>query len=102
MVRQWKPLTQSTCWRSLHGCRVGSLRGPSSLNTDNCLGLGAGRRGAAKEGTKSLSEKFSSPKSNPGTSEMNEGEIVLGLLVPTGQETTKTIHPGMGSFDHPA
>jgi hypothetical protein len=33
---------------------------------------------------------------------MEEGEIVVGFLFPTGEESTKAVDPRVGSFDDPA
>src|SRR5262245_56149769 len=51
---------------------------------------------------KGLSEKPSSAKGDEGTSKMKHGEIILRFLFPAHQDATKTVHPTVGTLDHPA
>jgi hypothetical protein len=52
--------------------------------------------------TKNLSEKFSGSKGDPGTGEMQQGEIVFTLLLPPDEQPSKAVHPGVRAFHHPA
>jgi hypothetical protein len=55
-----------------------------------------------KRTTKSLSEKFSGPKGDPGAREMQQREIVFHLLLPPDEQPPKAVHPGMRALHHPA
>jgi hypothetical protein len=52
--------------------------------------------------TKSLSEKFSGPKSDPGARDMHQRKIVLHLLLPADEQPPKAVHPGVRTLDYPA
>ena len=56
----------------------------------------------ARNLAKNLSERPCGTKSNQGTSKVQEGNIGFRLLIPTDQNATKTVHPTMRSFHHPA
>src|SRR5918911_1510649 len=64
-----------------------------------CFQVGHGVRICAR--AKSLSENLSGAPGNPGTGEMHERQIIVGLLLPTNQQPSEAVHPGVGPFDHP-
>src|SRR5215216_1318641 len=51
---------------------------------------------------KSLSEKFSSPKGDPGTCERQQGHIIVHLLLPADEQPAKAVPPGVRPLHHPA
>jgi hypothetical protein len=49
--------------------------------------------------TKSLSEKFSGPKGNPGTRKMEQRQIILHFFLPPDEQPPKAVHPGVRALD---
>jgi hypothetical protein len=55
----------------------------------------------AKVESKSLSEYPGSAEGDQGTGDMEEGDIVLRLLLPAHQKTTKAVQPAVAALDDP-
>ena len=52
--------------------------------------------------SKSLSENRDLGEDELSTGQMKESKIILHLLFPPNEETTRAIEPGMGPFNDPA
>src|SRR5918999_982384 len=86
----------STRWRSFQPYR--RARSPMG----RFMASGISRCSKPSKCAKSLSEKFSGPKGDPGAGEMQQREIVFHLLLPPDEQPPTAVHPGMRALHRPA